>query len=131
MQLTAVGSSVSVTRYDQFDNLERVTKSSQASGNVSYPFEYQYQLDGTLKQFQYPSGRVVSYGFDTAGRVNAIPGYLTAVSYSDHGAVRRVSYANGILEQRCYNERLQAVRITVKAVLADQCFASYHMAFSF
>jgi hypothetical protein len=58
-KLTRVSSSVSDTRYTQFDSLGRLTQMQQITDGATYTSQYQYNFAGALVQETYPSGRVV------------------------------------------------------------------------
>lgn len=65
-----------VTHSTAFDALGRVLASDQVTGGLPpYIFpNYQYNLAGGLKSIQYPSGRTLTYGYDSAGRVSSVGG---------------------------------------------------------
>ncbi len=86
-----------------------------------------------LTRLTYPSGRVVSYGYNDEGRIEAaVPGmdllspdkYASQIKYHPHGAMSQVALGNGVVEGYGYNDRLQPTSITaVKGAdgpLADQ-----------
>lgn len=77
-RLTYVGNSVSNTQFLQYSPRGFVQQSSQqttaASTAYAYPFTYTYNLAGSVSSITYPSGRVVNYSFDTAGRVSVVGG---------------------------------------------------------
>ena len=117
-QLTAASSAVSTTRYTRFDNLGRVLDSSQQTGAATYSFSYAYNLDDTLKSVTYPSGRVVAYGYDTAGRLLTVgettvgaTDYASAFGYAPHGGIEELKLGNNLYEYRDYNQRLQTTEI--------------------
>ena len=60
-------------RYDQYDGLERVLKSSQITDSQTYPFEYSYNAAGGLESLKYPNNnRIVYTCYDTAGRAQSV-----------------------------------------------------------
>ena len=68
-------------------------------------------------QPSYPSGRVVQYDYDDAGRAKAVTGasgtYVSQASYVSHGGLAQVTYGNNLVEKRGYNAVMQPVSITV------------------
>ena len=72
-RLTQVGSSASNTS-TSYDQLGRVAGSTQNTGGLAYQFSYTYNLADGLTQETYPSGRAVSFGYDSAGRVMGVSG---------------------------------------------------------
>jgi RHS repeat-associated protein len=120
---SSVSSPASTTTYDGYDSLGRVKHSTQAvTGNGSYAFSYTYNKAGALATETYPSGRVVSVGYDVAGRPTSLLGsyngnnvnYATGILYASHGPVAQETLANGALtEVRGYSgDRQQLVSVT-------------------
>ena len=69
-RLTEQASSISSMKYTNYDNLGRVTASTQTTPSQSssaYPFPYTYNAAGMLTGEQYPSGRWVKFGYDAGG----------------------------------------------------------------
>ncbi|HKC66041.1 MAG TPA: RHS repeat-associated core domain-containing protein, partial [Pyrinomonadaceae bacterium] len=115
-RLTSVISSVSTTSYGQYDALGRVRQSSQTTGGQTYTLSYGYNLAGAMISETYPSGRVVTTGYDNAGRINSISGqkagesdktYASQFSYTAHGAVKELKLGNNLWEHTIFNSRLQ------------------------
>ncbi|MGC2695654.1 MAG: hypothetical protein WA738_07670, partial [Candidatus Angelobacter sp.] len=70
-----------------YDTLGRIASETRVISGVSKSMSYSYDLDGSLKTLTYPSGAVVTYTPDSAGRVlsaidsgNSI-NYATAATY--------------------------------------------------
>jgi YD repeat-containing protein len=128
-RLSEEGSSVSSTKYTNYDLLGRVLASAQKTAGISYPsFSYQYKLNDALSQITYPSGRLVTYGYDTGGRVASVTGLNggittdytktgTTISYAPHGAISSLTFKNNIVETRDYNSRLQPLHIQASGLL--------------
>jgi RHS repeat-associated protein len=97
-----------------YDILGRMTSETRVISGVSKQFSYDYNLDGSLWKLHYPSGRIVTYTPDSAGRT---------VSASDSNGTTYVSaefYANGaefkrhqpvIFFQTTLNSRLQPAAV--------------------
>src|ERR1044072_6145823 len=82
--------------------------------------DYWYNLAGALTKERYPSGREVSTGYDTAGRMTNLSGvktgetnktYISQLTYTAHGAVGQMSLGNTLIEQTQFNSRLQPTPI--------------------
>jgi RHS repeat-associated protein len=73
-QLKSVTSSAATATYSNYDALGRFrTNTQQMSGNAAtYTLRYTYWLSDEWKTLQYPSGRLVTFGADDAGRVNKV-----------------------------------------------------------
>ncbi len=97
----------------------RVKASTQTTtGDAARAFSYTYNADGTLETQTYPSGLVVAYDYDAAGRFKAVgkntPGatdYAGEMSYAAHGGIKALKLGNGLYETRAYNARLQPTAI--------------------
>jgi RHS repeat-associated protein len=86
-----------------------------------------YNLAGGMTQEALPSGRIVNYGYDGAGRVSGVFGVIggsqtnyvamitnpagSAYAYSAAGALQNMSMSNGVNEATNFNSRLQPVSI--------------------
>jgi RHS repeat-associated protein len=118
-KLTSVSSSISTTFYDSYDEVGNIRASRQVTDGVTYPMAYNYDLAGNLVSQMYPSGRIVSTGLDSAGRITAVYGnfsnsskfYISDVAYAPHGAVEALRLGNGLHEQVRFNSRLQPLMI--------------------
>ncbi len=130
-RLTRVSSSESVYDYLEFDPLGRVkqTKQTTTGGAAQgYALSYTYNLAGEMKTETYPSGRIITTGYDTAGRINQVSGqktaepdktYASAFSFAAHGAVSSMQLGNGKWEHTLFNNRLQPIEIGLGANIDD------------
>jgi RHS repeat-associated protein len=119
-RLTSVSSSVSVYNYSGYDALGRLTGSSQVTDRQTYSMGYAYDLAGNLTSQTYPSGRVVTTSYDSAGRLSQVSGqktgeanktYVNSFSYTSHGAIKDVKLGNDLWEHSSFNTRLQPIEI--------------------
>ena len=82
-RLQSVISGVATTVYDSYDALGNVTGSTHIidgySGNLA--FNYDWYLNGGLAGIQYPSGRIVDYDIDDAGRTEKV--YAGSRTFAD------------------------------------------------
>lgn len=74
--------------------------------NSPYVFQYNYLPAGVASE-TYPSGLTVATTYDAAGRPNGVTGYASGVTYTPHGALAAVTFANGVQESRSYNVQPQ------------------------
>jgi YD repeat-containing protein len=103
------------TSYTGYDVLGRVVSSNQQIGGQTYNFSYGYNLDGSLTQEVYPSGRTVVTTYDNADRTITAAGqypngnttYVSAVTYAPQGTAQQWTYANGLATTVSFNSRLQ------------------------
>jgi RHS repeat-associated protein len=120
----AIGKLVSLT--DQagtasytYDVLGRMSTESRSIAGVSKTTGYSYNLDGSVKTLTYPSGRVVTYTPDSAGRlVSAVDGngtnYVVSASYNPDGSLKNLMNGStpALNQSFQYTPRLQMCRIT-------------------
>src|SRR5882724_9652634 len=102
-----------------YDILGSLTAETRSIAGVSKSTSYSYNLGGSVKTLTYPSGRVVTYTPDSAGRlVSAVDGngtnYITSASYNPDSSLK--SLLNGstpaLSQNFQYTPRLQLCRIT-------------------
>jgi RHS repeat-associated protein len=118
-KLTKVSSTVSETQYLVFDAQGRTTSSRQITDGQNYTFGYTYKLDGDLRTQTYPSGKVVTFDYDSSGDLAAVAGqtgqiqktYASAFAYAPHGQVERMRLGNGKWETTQFNSSRQITQI--------------------
>ena len=109
----------SATNYTAFDSMGHVLSSSQTTIGTTYPFTYTYNLAGALTSETYPSGRVVSTGYDGANRPLHVSGvlqgqttnYLTSAWYWPQGEIGYYTFGNNIVPNAAYNRHFQPTKI--------------------
>lgn len=106
--------------YYGYDELGRTKQSVQRTMGQDYSFNYAYNRAGQMTSEIYPSGRVVTTSYDTAGRLSLVRGertgeptrdYASQFSYWPHGAVEKLRLDNGLWEHTQFNARLQVTQI--------------------
>lgn len=98
--LTQITDASGVTQYS-YDQHGRVLSETRSIANVGYTTQYAYDSSGRLASITYPSGRVVTYTRDAAGRISQIDAskgsvtqtVVSQVAYQPFGAVQ--SFVNG------------------------------------
>lgn len=114
----------SITEYQQFDQMGRVTQSQQTTDGAAYPqMTYTYNLSGTLIEQKYPSGRVVKNVLDNDGDLSIVQSkknqtagvwnYGDSFTYTAAGAVSSMQFGNGRWESTQFNSRLQPTQIAL------------------
>ncbi len=107
--------------YD-YDKMGRIKSHSQSVGTNTYPITYGYNIAGWLTSETYPSGKVVSYGYDEAARLStvrdttnqqAVKTYMNNFGYAPHGGMTGATLGNGAVESVGYNNRLQPTSISL------------------
>jgi YD repeat-containing protein len=109
-----------------YDILGRLAAETRVISGVSKSMSYSYNLDGSLKTLTNPSGAVITYTPDSAGRIlsavdsgNTI-NYVTGATYGpDSGLTGFISGNSatfaGITSAFSYNKRLQPVNMSANA----------------
>jgi len=123
---------------DEYDAMGRVKKHRQHffTNGVAGPqflVTRNYDLAGNVISQGYPSGRTVSYTYDTAGRMNGFTGnlgdgatrtYSTSISYDEFGGIRQEQFGTQtpLYHKRHYNPRGQLfdIRLSTIAWATDQ-----------
>jgi RHS repeat-associated protein len=96
---TTVSNGQTVTQNYLFNGPGGRLSRESVSGTTN-PIQYGYNAQFQLETLTYPSGRIVGYGYDTRGRVNAITQNglpLATVGYDDakFGSRNRLTFASG------------------------------------
>jgi RHS repeat-associated protein len=98
------------TRYS-YDIHGRVATDVRTIGGQSFTTGYQYDSGGRLVSITYPSGRVVTYGYDSSSRINAISTtkdgitaqLVNQVQYQPFGPLQALVFGNGQNYVRTYD----------------------------
>jgi RHS repeat-associated protein len=89
----------------------RITQVSKAVGTVTYSTQYGYNLAGEINKLIYPSGRIVTPGYDGLGRLSQVTdaanSYLTNMGYNSAQQPTGFNYGNGVVASFGYNDHLQ------------------------
>jgi RHS repeat-associated protein len=100
-----------VAEFD-YDLMGRVVKHRQTIDTQQYNIEYGYNLAGQLTSEKYPSGKIVSTGYDANGRLATVADpsrtYLSGMQYLGKGnSMSQMNLGNGNTETFTLNDRLQ------------------------
>jgi RHS repeat-associated protein len=111
-QLKSVSSSEASTSYISYNQLGLLTCARNTiSGFAGFPtFNYDWYLNGAIKSIYYPSGRLVSYDVDDAGRVSKASAsgktYMDTAGithpYTPDGRIAQMKLGNNLWETRDY-----------------------------
>jgi RHS repeat-associated protein len=106
------------TEFD-YDLMGRLVKHRQTIDTQQYNLEYGYNLAGQLTSEKYPSGKIVTNGYDANGRMATVADptrtYLSALQYLGKGnAVSQMTLGNGNTETFTLNDRLQMTQQQLK-----------------
>jgi RHS repeat-associated protein len=102
-----------------YDTLGRLTTETRSIAGISKTTGYSYNLDSSVKTLTYPSGRVVTYTPDSAGRlVSATDGngtnYVISAGYNPDNSLKTLMNGStpALNQSFQYTPRLQLCRIT-------------------
>ncbi len=101
-QLTSVTDQTGSTHYF-YNAFGQVTKETRVIEGKNYVTEYHFDSNGQATGITYPSGRVISYSFDSLARVNGVTStYQTQtktlasnIEYLPFGPMTSLTYGNG------------------------------------
>jgi RHS repeat-associated protein len=90
-----------------YDAAGRTIKTVRVTNGTSYTFLRGFDAGGRTKWMTYPDGDTQGtasqpLGYDAAGRLTSIPGYVTSVQYNAEDKVTRIDSANGTVTTRSY-----------------------------
>ncbi|MBK7704823.1 MAG: RHS repeat protein [Acidobacteria bacterium] len=98
----------------------RLVKHVQTIGDQSYQLEYGYNLAGQLTSQKYPSGRVVTAGYDSKGRLSTVADaqrtFLASVGFGSDTLPSQLTYGNTTVQNFVYSGRLQMTSQELKKV---------------
>ena len=110
----------------QYDPLSRMTSESRvfsSLGSTPYTLTYAYNLAGQLTSITDPWNAQVGYTRDIIGRLTAVTGsgypnipqagYASQLQYRAWGALKSMTYGNGVPISLSYNNRLQVSHYTL------------------
>lgn len=91
-----------------YDAAGRTIKTVRITQGTSYTFLRGFDAGGRTRWTTYPDGDTQGtptqpLGYDAAGRLTSIPGYVTAVLYNADDKVTRLDSANGAITTRSYS----------------------------
>lgn len=120
-KLTKVASSISETRYTEFDHLGRVLQSEQETDGQVWRMGYSYNLSGALVSQRYPSGRIVRNEFNSDGDLSKILSlkggaartFASDFSYTAAGAIEKLKLGSGRWESAKFNSNLQITELAL------------------
>jgi YD repeat-containing protein len=96
-----------------YDPKGRLVSEARTVAGFVYTTQYRYDSFGRMDRVTYPSGRTVNYGFDAAGRINAITttpaggaeqSLVSSIAYHPFGGVKSFALGNGQTYARTYDQ---------------------------
>jgi len=98
------------TTIEQYNAMGNLSSKSWGNGAVQLSMSYGYDAKGRLNSMTYPSGKVLSYGYDAiTGRINSMSfggqPTLTSAQYHALGGIASQTFGNGTVEDRGHDLR--------------------------
>jgi RHS repeat-associated protein len=111
-----------VFHYDAHGNL---TREEKTIGSILYTTQYGYNKNNVLTSVTYPSGRVITYSLDGAGRISQVDTALggspktlaSAVSYLPYGGITGLTFGNGLSLIQGYDNQYRISSIVSGSIL--------------
>ncbi len=135
-RLTSMRDASGVTSFD-YDLRGNLRRRAMVTGDGSYSLGYGYDLADHVTRIDYPSGMVVEFSRDVAGRISDINARLgtttipiaQGIGYHPLGGVAGLRFGNGLGESRTYDEagRLTAI-LNADARLPSYRYTNYDAA---
>ena len=100
-----------------YDRRGLLLSESRTSGSVGLTSSFKYDAAGNRTAITYPSGFVLTYAYDHAGRPLSLSSgstsYMFSAAYLPFGPETSLSYANGTTQTRTYDTRYRIQRNTL------------------
>jgi RHS repeat-associated protein len=108
-----------------YDQLSRLTSETRGFNGVgSFTLRYGYNLSGELTSVTNPWGAQVGYSYDKAGELTGVSGagyagvstYASGITYRAFGAIKGLTYGNGLSLSTAYDTRQRLTNVTVSNI---------------
>ena len=110
-RLTKVAEGTTNSQTLTYDPLGRVTAVSNVIDASTYPVQYGYNPLNQVTSITYPSGRIISQGYDAIGRPSSTSSggttYLAVSAYNADNQPLNTLFGNGVQGSFTYNDHLQ------------------------
>ena len=122
-RLCAISDQTGSTAYE-YDIKGQITKDTKVINTVTYITQYVYDGNGNLVEMTYPSGRTVTYIYNTVNQISQVNTTLStvtttltsAMSYKPFGGVTGMTYGNGLVRTINYDQQYRVEGIQSGAV---------------
>ena len=100
-----IGAGGHITKQLFYDTYGRLESSKQCLDGKAVEMKYSYDKLDRLRTITYPDKEVVSYAYDTAGRLKSASGYADQFTYNAAGQVTTTNLSNGVTEINDYDAK--------------------------
>ena len=129
-RLSTLSDGASATQWT-YDAFGRAVAKTQSLHGRSLTVAYGYAAGGKVNRIVYPSGRVITYGYDSAGRAVSISvdgaNLLSGATYEPFGTANGWLWSNGTRHQRVYDKDGRVTAIAFPGEAADQQSFGYDL----
>jgi RHS repeat-associated protein len=94
-----------ISRDFTYDEMGKVIVHKQCIEGLTYEFQFRYDKLGRIEWMKYPDREEVTYGYNAAGQLATMPGYVNSISYDAAGRLVDVVYANQTHTVFSYNSQ--------------------------
>ncbi|MBI3108218.1 MAG: RHS repeat protein [Candidatus Rokubacteria bacterium] len=101
-RLTRVDDLAVSTRFT-YNALGRVTQTVRLLDGTSYVMSQSYDALGRVVTQTFPDSETVTYAYNEAGWLSAVPGYVTSLTYNARGQRTQMQAANGVIATWTYD----------------------------
>ncbi len=111
--LASMSDGTGLTSY-QYDERNQLTQVDSPGPRAT---KYRYTRDGRRKQFIYPDGKAVNYGFDNAARLVSLVDWNNRTTSYEHrpdGRIKKISHVNGTSANFAYDNALRLSEVSNK-----------------
>jgi RHS repeat-associated protein len=109
-RLTRVADLATITSF-AYDRLGRVIKTQRRLDRTTYTIAQTYDALGRVTSRTLPDGETLTYTYNEAGWLSAIPGYVASLTYNARGQRTGLEYANGLTSTWTYHpENFRAIQ---------------------
>jgi RHS repeat-associated protein len=108
-----------------YDAAGRVATSTRCILDQCQTQRWAYDAIGRQTQVTYPTGEVVTWTYDSAGRLASVPGYVNAMTWNARDQLVAMTYANGVTQSYSYDPNRAALTSSTVSNGATLYQASY------
>jgi RHS repeat-associated protein len=87
-----------------YNQLGQMLTKIQPTGAVTLAVTYAYDAFGRLSSLKYPSGKIIAYDYDTAGRISALSTGARGIAYFPFGPAKSWTEPNGLTYARTFDK---------------------------
>ncbi len=106
-----------------YDQLGRTTQTQRLQLGVWKTMAQSYDALSRITSETFPDSEVVTYGYNSAGWLNSVPGYVNDIQYNSRGQKTSLTYGNGLVTTWTHNAT--NFRVTNRTTSSNQQNLTY------